>query len=100
MSASEPPSSGAITRSLNLFGFLAAALQLYALLIIVRALGSFFIRDWSHGIPRILWDFTEPVLAPVRRILPPMAGLDFSPLIVLVVMQVVSNYLRTLSFAS
>jgi len=57
------------------------------------AIGSFFVRDWSRGIPRFLWDVTEPILAPVRRLLPPFGGLDFSPLIVIIVLQVINGYL-------
>jgi YggT family protein len=82
---------------LNDFALLSAALRLYSLLIFVRAIGSFFIRDWSHGVPRVLWDFTEPVLAPVRRILPPMAGLDFSAVVVLILLQVVSGQFDNLA---
>jgi YggT family protein len=36
---------------------------------------------------------TEPILAPVRRLLPPFGGLDFSPLIVIIVLQVINGYL-------
>lgn len=68
-------------------------IQALVLLVIARALGSFFVRDWSSGPARILWDFTEPILAPVRRLIPPMGGLDFSPLIVIIVLQVISGYL-------
>lgn len=70
--------------SFGLAGIISAAITLFTYLIVARALGSFFIRDWSRGVPRFLWDVTEPVLGPVRRILPPMGGLDFSPLVVII----------------
>ena len=38
--------------------------------------GSYALREW-------VFRLTEPLLAPVRRILPQSAGLDFSPMIVL-----------------
>jgi YggT family protein len=72
---------------------IAALLQAFTYLIIARAIGSFFVRDWSRGIPRFLWDVTEPVLAPVRRFIPPIAGLDFSPLIVIIALGLISSYL-------
>ena len=81
--------------SFQLLGVISAVIQLFIFLVIARAIGSFFVRDWSQGIPRFLWDVTEPVLAPVRRILPPFGGLDFSPLVVIVLLQLANGYLRT-----
>ena len=78
--------------SFALVRVVSAVIQLFTFLVIARAIGSFFIRDWSSGIPRFLWDVTEPVLAPVRRVLPPMAGLDFSPLIVILGLSFINNY--------
>ncbi len=56
----------------------------YAIIILIFArfilsfvqIGSYEIRSW-------VWRLTEPMLAPIRRYLPATAGLDFSPLIVL-----------------
>ena len=39
--------------------------------------------DFSNPIFRISYQLTEPILAPVRRLLPMGPGLDFSPMIVL-----------------
>jgi YggT family protein len=80
--------------SFQLLGIISAVIQLFIFLVIARAIGSFFVRDWSQGIPRFLWDVTEPVLAPVRRILPPFGGLDFSPLVVIVLLQLANGFLR------
>ncbi|MFY9614350.1 MAG: YggT family protein [Candidatus Dormiibacterota bacterium] len=73
-----------------MIAIIAAIVQVYTLLIIARALGSFFVRDWSSGIPRFLFEVTEPVLAPVRRLIPPIGGvLDISPMLVIIAMQFV-----------
>jgi len=72
---------------LSVGGIVSAIVQAIILLIIARAIGSFFVRDWSRGIPRFLWDVTEPILSPVRRILPAFGGLDFSPLVVILGLQ-------------
>jgi YggT family protein len=74
-------------------GLISAVIQLFIFLIIARAIGSFFVRDWSRGLPRFLYDVTEPVLAPVRRILPPFGGLDFSPMVVILVLLFIQNFL-------
>jgi len=81
-----------------MLGLISAVIQLFIFLIIARAIGSFFVRDWSSGLPRFLYDVTEPVLAPVRRILPPLGGLDFSPLVVIIVLQLVNGYIGRTSF--
>ncbi|MGB3713897.1 MAG: YggT family protein, partial [Candidatus Promineifilaceae bacterium] len=44
-------------------------------------IGSYQIRD-------LVFRITDPILAPIRRILPPMSGLDFSPFIVLILAQI------------
>jgi YggT family protein len=76
-------------------GILSAVVTAFEILIIARALGSWFVRDWSQGIPRFLYDVTEPVLAPVRRVIPTMGGIDFSPLIVLVALTLLAGALAT-----
>ena len=42
---------------------------------------------------RIVRDITEPVLAPVRNLLPPMGGIDFSPMLVLILLGFVRSFL-------
>ncbi len=71
----------------------ASIAKVLVLLVFARAVASFFVRDWSSGIPRFLWDVTEPILAPVRRVLPPMGGMDFSPMIVVFVLGALAQYL-------
>jgi YggT family protein len=57
----------------------------YAIFILIFAR---FILSWvnigSYQIQEWVFRLTEPILAPVRRILPQSAGLDFSPMIVLI----------------
>lgn len=53
-------------------------------LILARIIIS-FVRPDPYGqfgeIARIIHNITEPILAPFRQILPPMGGLDFSPIL-------------------
>jgi YggT family protein len=57
--------------------------------IIVRSLMSWFPNFQGGGLSRVLDDITEPILAPVRRVLPPVGGMDFSPIIAVLVIGVV-----------
>ena len=42
----------------------------------------------------VLWRLTEPVLAPIRRILPNFGGLDLSPIVVFLGIFLARQYLR------
>ena len=42
----------------------------------------------------LLYQITEPVMAPVRKLLPPMGGLDFSPILVFILINVIQIALR------
>jgi YggT family protein len=45
------------------------------------------------GVSQFLYRITEPVLGPVRRVLPPMGGLDLSPLVVIIGIQILTGLL-------
>jgi YggT family protein len=47
------------------------------------------VRQISHGLHR----FTEPLLAPIRRILPAMGGLDLSPIVLLLGMEFLRRFI-------
>jgi YggT family protein len=55
--------------------------------VLVRVLLSWFDPAGSGRLARLVGEMSEPILAPVRRILPPMGGIDWSPLITMVVLQ-------------
>ena len=40
-----------------------------------------------------LYKMTEPVLAPIRRVLPPMGGLDLSPMLLLIALRFLASRL-------
>jgi len=74
-------------------------IQLYSLVILARVLMSWVNIDPYSPLARTIFNLTEPVLAPVRNLLPPAAGLDFSPIIVLVLLQVIGRMLVTMLIA-
>ena len=63
----------------------------FFILLIARIILSFTGMSPYHPFYQTVLRFTEPLLAPVRRFLPPMGGLDFSPMIVILVV----GFLRT-----
>lgn len=75
------------------------ALLIYMWIIIIRALISWVSPDPYNPIVRFLCRVTEPVLRPVRRILPIGGmGIDFSPLIVILVIYFLRIFLVRILF--
>lgn len=64
------------------------------LLIIIRAILSFF-PNISPGHPAVkfLDAVTEPILSPFRRLVPAMAGMDFSPILAILTLQMIEYIL-------
>ena len=70
-------------------------LQLFELALLARIILSWFPNvDRSNPIIQFLFDITEPVLKPIREMLPPGGMFDFSPLIVFLIIQVLTTVLR------
>lgn len=71
----------------NFFNFLFGALSL---LILIRVLMSWIPNlDPSNPLVRLIHQLTDPILEPARRLIPPIGGLDLSPLIVLLLIDFV-----------
>ena len=66
-----------------LFEVLYLALSAYQLILLARVLMTWLPNlDPNNPIARFLYQVTEPVLAPIRSALPPLGGIDLSPLVV------------------
>jgi YggT family protein len=72
---------------------------LYTLAFIARAFLSWMRISYYHPVARFLIQITEPVLAPLRRYIPPVGGLDFTPMVALLILWFVEQLLRTLLLA-
>ncbi|AOM40972.1 YggT family protein [Xenorhabdus hominickii] len=70
---------------LGLVELLTAAGKLVFWLVIARALLS-WISQGRNPVDYVLIQLTEPLMAPIRRIIPSMGGLDFSAMIVMIVL--------------
>lgn len=65
------------------------ALNLYTFALVVQAILSWVGPGVNNPAGSILWSINEPLLRPVRRVIPPFSGLDLSPLVVIVLLQFV-----------
>ena len=59
----------------------------YFVLIIARVLVSWIANQSRHPLIPLIYQLTEPVLRPISRLLPPIGGLDLSPLIALIALR-------------
>jgi len=59
-------------------------LMTYFFLIIVSVILSWIGQGTRHPVVPLIYQLTEPVLRPIRKFIPPIAGLDLSPLIALI----------------
>ena len=57
---------------------LLTLLTLYSFVLFGRAIMSWFDPTFSSQIGRVVYDVTEPLIAPIRQVIPPIAGLDLS----------------------
>jgi len=69
-------------------------IQVFLIIVLVRVVFSFVSPFPTNAISRIAWQVTEPVLAPIRRVLPPMSGLDLSPMVVWIAALILINLLN------
>lgn len=83
--------------TITIGSFLLMALKVYKWLVIVRCVISFFPHNPYQQIIKFIYDVTEPLMAPFRRLLPATAGIDFSPmllfLVIIILEKIVYAYL-------
>ena len=64
--------------------------NVYFFSILLEAILSWTGQGHYNPISRMLWQLNAPLLGPVRRVIPPLGGLDFSPLVVILLLQVIN----------
>ena len=79
----------------TVIGAIVFLIQVFLVIVLIRVVFSFVSPFPTNPVSRFAWRVTEPVLAPIRRILPPMSGLDLSPLVVwlgaIILIQILNN---------
>lgn len=66
--------------------------QIVSVAILVDVILSYFMSPF-HPVRSFLDRIIEPMLNPIRRIIPPIMNMDFSPVILLLVLQIVEGLL-------
>jgi len=78
----------------TLLQVLAAMLRLYSLMLVVYALLSWVMHE-KHYPPAVRWlqSMVEPVLSQIRRVIPPIAGVDLSVIAALLIIEMIRSFL-------
>lgn len=81
-------------------GLVQLLFDLYIIVLLVRVLLSWVQIDPRNPIVNLIHQLTEPLLAPIRNLLPQSGGMDFSPMVaffvVLIAEQIVLTLLRSI----
>jgi YggT family protein len=88
-------------RMLELLGFINLLLNLYVYVLIAMAIFSWLVafnvinsrNPVVVSVGRLLYQLTEPVLRPIRNMLPAMGGIDISPVVVILIIIFIQSVL-------
>jgi YggT family protein len=76
------------------------ALNVYWFILLIRIVLSWTTMFWSPPgsltpVIRVIYDLTEPVMGFFRRFIPPIGGLDLSPIFIFIILQLIRGALCT-----
>lgn len=81
-------------------GVASLIVNFYWLMLLISIALSWIAQGSYHPAVILIQQLVEPVLAPARRLLPAMGGIDFSPIFVFMAINVIQIVLRNLAAAS
>lgn len=70
---------------------LALLFNIYSLIVLLSVIASWLNLPPDHPILRVTRPLTEPLLNPIRRVMPNVGGLDFSPMVLLFAVRLVER---------
>ncbi len=79
-----------------IINFIDILVQILAFAIIARAVLTWFPTKPNNVLVVFLFQVTEPILAPLRRVVPRLGMLDLTPLIAIVLLQITAGLIRRL----
>lgn len=83
---------------MSLINIADIAFEVYLYIVIARVLISWIPHNPSQPIIRFLYEATEPLLAPCRRLVPSLGGIDFSPIIAIMAVEVLRKIVISLLY--
>ena len=74
-------------------GFIGFILQIFAYLVIARALTTWFPNARQYAIVQLLYQITDPVMIPISKLIPRIGMIDLSPTILVFTLLIISRAL-------
>ena len=84
----------------GVIGVLGLLINFYFFTLIAMIVVSWIAPGSRHPAIELIWQISEPVMAPFRALLPNMGGIDFSPILVVVTLNVLQIALRHLAMSA
>ena len=81
----------------GLIGVAAIFVKIYFFALLAMIVLSWLAPSSYHPAIQLISQIVEPIMAPVRRALPPIGGLDFSPILIFILINIVEILLRHLA---
>ncbi len=78
----------------NIIRFVNIIVQLVTLLVIIKVFLSYFMSPY-HPVRLYIDRIVEPMLRPIRQIIPPIGMLDISPIVLIVLIQILGKLILT-----
>jgi YggT family protein len=75
-----------------LYYLISLVVNILTVLVILHVLLSYFLAPY-HPLREVVDRIVDPLLAPIRRYVAPVGGLDFSPLILVLLLQLIGSLL-------
>jgi len=75
-------------------GLLSLLCKFYFVTLIVSIIASFIAPGSHHPVLMLVSQLNDPIMRPLRKILPPMGGLDFSPILAFMLINVAEIFIR------
>ena len=73
--------------------FIRFLCEVLTLAIVLRVILSWFSQSQTNRLFMVLFQITEPFLRPLRRIIPKAGMFDFTPLVAIIILQLIANLL-------
>jgi len=83
---------------ISLYRLISFVFWLLNLAILLRVLFSWINPDPDNVLVRLIYQITEPILAPLRRYISPVAGMDITPMVAIVILELLHRILVAIIF--
>ncbi len=76
-----------------LFSFIRILAEVLTMAILIRVILSWFSSGPTNMLTNLLYQVTEPILTPLRRIIPRVGVFDFTPMVAIILLQLIAKLL-------